>query len=317
MSKFPDAIPLSRQVITKRLRRRKELILASRRGIYLRLTLIAIELGGVILWKSSALFLDMLSSLVDVMTSLLLIWFIHLADRPPDEEHPFGHGRFEPVAGLCIGFLLIFLGLFNGIEQVKSLYAGTREAMDIPLFAWIIPFTGVVLLEICHKFLKRCAKKEKSPALMADAAHYRIDALVSLFALLALFFAAVIPEKATLFDSMGALAIALFMLVVGTGAVRKNIRQLLDHSPDKEYFHLVREAALSVEGVRATEKLKIQAYGPDAHVAIDIEVDPHLPVADAHTLSQKVRRNIQLAWPSVRDVIVHIEPYYPNDHELR
>jgi divalent metal cation (Fe/Co/Zn/Cd) transporter len=76
----------------------------------------------------------------------------------------------------------------------------------------------------------------------------------------------------------------------------------------------VKEAALKVEGVLATEKVLIQSYGPDAHVDIDIEVAPNLSVEVAHKLTQKVRAEIQKAWPAVRDVIVHIEPYYPGDH---
>jgi len=92
------------------------------------------------------------------------------------------------------------------------------------------------------------------------------------------------------------------------------LNQLLDKIPATRYFLAVRKAAINVNGVLDTEKIRIQQYGPDAHVDIDIEVDPQLSVEKAHTISQHVRAAIQKEWPMVRDVMVHIEPYYPGDH---
>jgi divalent metal cation (Fe/Co/Zn/Cd) transporter len=104
------------------------------------------------------------------------------------------------------------------------------------------------------------------------------------------------------------------MCGIGLIASKKNLNQLLDRVPESEFFDLVRKAALKVVGVRDTEKIRIQHYGPDAHVDIDVEVDPHLTVEEAHTISQHVRSSIQHDWPNVQDVTVHIEPYYEGDH---
>ena len=104
------------------------------------------------------------------------------------------------------------------------------------------------------------------------------------------------------------------MIVMGVYAVRNNLHQLLDRVPDAHFFDTVTKAAKIVPGVLDTEKIRIQLYGPDAHVDIDVEVDPQLSVEKAHEISQKVRVEIQKEWPAVRDVTVHIEPYYPNDH---
>ncbi len=314
MSKFPKAPPLDWAVVQSRLLRRKALLLTARRGVLLRGVIIVLELFWVFCWGSSALFLDALSCFMDVIATLVLMWCIQKADTPPDAEHPLGHGRFEPIAGLLIGFLLIFLGLLSGFEQVKGLFTDNRGG-EIQSFAWVIPLLAVVILEMCHQSLKKVAKQKNSPALLADAVHYRIDALTSFFALAALSFAAIFPSVSLLFDHIGAILIALFMVIVGLIAARKNIHQLIDHSPSKEAFQKVQVAALSVQGVLETEKIRIQTYGPDAHVSIDIEVDPHLSVALSHEITQLVRRAIQKTWPAVRDVIVHVEPYYPGDHE--
>lgn len=315
MSKFPEPLPLSREIIKKRLLRRKEMVQTARRGVILRGIIVLAEIVGFALWGSSVLLLDAIASSIDLLSSYVLIWSIRKADTPPDADHPFGHGRFEPVAGLFIAILLIVLGFFSGYEQILALLQHQNKVSDINGYVWLIPGLGVVLLEISYQKVKRTAKNAKSPALMADAIHYRIDAVSSLLALISLGLAALFPIHTPFFDHFGAITIAILMIGLGIVATRKNISQLLDQTPSKEYFDLVRKSAVSVEGVLATEKLRLQVYGPDAYVAIDIEVDPQLSVAVAHRLTQKVRRAIQLAWPAVRDVIVHVEPYYPSDHE--
>ncbi|MBS0629079.1 MAG: cation transporter [Verrucomicrobia bacterium] len=314
MSKFPKPLPLHRSVTKTRLARRKKLLLSARRGVILRGVIIFAEFFGFAFFGSSTLLLDALSNSVDAIASIALIWSIHKADQPPDEKHPLGHGRFEPIAGLLIGFLLVFLGVVSTMEQVKAVFTGelTRE---IPTIAMVIPLIAVILLEICHQILKKAAKQKQSPALLADAAHYRIDALTSFFALIVLCLVALFPAHAHIFDHLGAITIALFMIVVGVIAARKNINQLIDRAPPAEMYEQVRAAALKVPGILATEKLRLQVYGPDAFVAIDVEVEPDLTVEESHKITQKVRRAIQTAWPSVRDVIVHVEPYYPGDHD--
>jgi cation diffusion facilitator family transporter len=313
MSKFPKALPLDRSVTKSRLARRKKLLVSARRGVGLRGIIILAEFFGFIFFGSSTLLLDALSNSVDALASMALIWSIHKADQPPDEKHPLGHGRFEPIAGLMIGFLLIFLGIVSSYDQIKEIFIGEGQR-EIPTVAIIIPLMAVILLEICHQILKKAAKQKHSPALLADAAHYRIDALTSFFALLVLCAVALFPQYAHLFDHMGAITIAIFMIVVGVIAARKNINQLIDRAPSPEMYNRVSEAALKVRGVLATEKIRLQSYGPDAFVGIDVEVDPELSVEESHKIAQKVRRAIQTEWPAVRDVIVHIEPYYPGDH---
>ena len=106
MSKFPPSIPLPESVSETRMQRRRQMMLTARRGVLLRSVIIIAELLGFAFLNSSALLLDALSSLIDIASSLFLIFCIRIADKPPDRHHPFGHGRFEPIAGLQLGLLL-------------------------------------------------------------------------------------------------------------------------------------------------------------------------------------------------------------------
>lgn len=314
MSKYPPKIPIPESVIQQRNSRIKEMVSAGKKGVSIRIAIIAAEISGYVFFTSSALLLDALSSLLDVATSLFLIFCIKQAGKPPDRNHPFGHGRFEPIAGLQLGLLLVVVGGGMLFQQASTVFKGSEFHVISP-YAWIIPFMAVILLEISYRVLIKTAAKQDSPALLADAWHYRIDSANSFVAMIALIVAAFYPDKSAFIDHMGAIAIAIFMMGIGAFAARKNFNQLVDRTPSKEYFEKVRTAAMRVDGVRATEKLRLQVYGPDAHVSIDIELDPYLSVDAAHTITQKVRTEIQKEWPSVRDVIVHVEPYFPGDHE--
>ena len=313
MVKFPDPIALPDNVFEQRKVRLQQLIRSCAWGMTIRFAIIIGELVGVYIFGSAALLMDAIASLVDVFSTVLLLVCIRLAARPPDTNHPFGHGRFEPLIGLQLGIFMTLVGAGMLVQQ-GVLFTQPLSGEVIDSRAWMIPLGATLLLEACYQVVIRVAKKQSSPALAADAIHYRIDGLTSLCATIALGVGSFFPEWSHSIDHMGALLIALFMVGMGINAAWQNINQLLDRAPDKQFFERVDTAARRVEGVRATEKIRIQSYGPDAHVDIDVEVDPTLSVEVAHAISQQVRVEIQKEWPSVQDVTVHIEPFYPNDH---
>lgn len=313
MSHFPDPISLPKKIQLKRIDRNRQVIRSSWFGITIRLLIIMAEVLGFYFFISYSLLMDAIASLVDVLFSLILILCIKLAGRPPDQEHPFGHGRYEPLVGFQLGLFLVIVGAGMIFQQTFQL-SGHNEVNVINKYVWIIPLGALILLEICYQALIYTAKKQNSPALAADALHYRIDGITSLFATVALGIAAYFPHWSLLIDHLGAISIGIIMIGLGFYAAKINLNQILDRVPDQQFFDWVRQAALRVQGVRETEKIRIQLYGPDAHVDIDIEVDPDLKVEAAHEISQKVRVEIQKEWPAVQDVTVHIEPYFPNDH---
>jgi len=313
MVKFPNPLALPDQVYASRAKRNQQVLGAAKIGIAFRLAVILIELAGVLAIDSSAMLLDVISNGMDIISSLLLVFCMKLAHRPPDRNHPFGHGRYEPLAGLLLGILLSALGSTMVVHQLADIYHG-KDSGSIHALSWLFPALSMGILEIAYRIMIRTARNENSPALAADAVHYRIDSVTSLLATAALWVAGVWPEWAAAVDHGGALMIAAFMIIIGMLASRDNFFQLMDRTPGAKFFECVRQAALSTPGVQGTEKIRIQQYGPDAHVDIDIEVKPTLSVEKAHEISQQVRVEIQKAWPAVQDVTVHIEPFYANDH---
>lgn len=313
MGRFPEALKVPSEVSLARKARYENVVSSSRRGIFVRSLIAIVELVASLYFGSSSLFMDALSTSLDIVTSLILIFSFKLAARPPDTNHPFGHGRYEPLAGLQLGFFLLVLGagmLFYNSSEITHFDPHTHLHPAL----WIIPTIAALMLEGCYRLLSRTAKRENSPALGSDAVHYRIDAITSIMAASALLLGSLFPSVSQIYDHLGASLISVIMIIVGFNAARNNLHQLLDRIPDSGYFEKAKNAAMRASGVKATEKIRIQLYGPDAHVDIDVEVDPLLSVEKAHAISQVVRYEIQKDIPEVQDVIVHIEPYYPGDH---
>lgn len=309
---FPHPVKLPPDVRDARKERNYHVTRSALLGILLRGGVIAFEFTGYWITDSSSLLMDALASLIDIIFSLSLIVSIKLASRAPDEDHPFGHGRYEPLVGMQLGLVLAVIGGIMIFEQAFHLsHVPTHEVTP---WAWIFALVAIIILETAYQITIKTADKHDSPALASDAFHYRIDSLTSFIALVALGIGAFFPHVSGYIDHAGALLIAVAMIGLGLYAARLNVNQLMDVVPEKHYFDTVTAAAKNVPGVLGTEKTRIQVYGPDAHVDIDVEVDPLLTVDRAHAISQQVRAEIQKAWPQVRDVTVHIEPYYPNDH---
>lgn len=308
---YPSDIPVPPSVYEMRSRRLKELLAASFRAMGLRGALILIEMIGFQLFSSHSLLLDALSSLFDLLCSLALVFCLLAAKKPPDFNHPFGHGRIEPVAGLLLSSLIIEAGIYLLYLQITEPF-GSQESIS-PLAA-LFALSGALLMYICYYLMNLYGRRHQSPAILAEASHYRMDALNSLVASSALATAFFFPSLSLYIDRAGAIVIAIMMIGVGVKAALSNLHQLVDTKPEETFFNKIREAAKSVKGVLETEKIMIQNYGPQAHVDIDIEVEPLMSVQEAHVISQHVRRAIQIKWPQVVDVTVHIEPFFEGDH---
>ncbi len=310
---FPSPVAPPDEVFAARARRERELLRVAWLGIGVRMGVIVVELIGVWFLGYAALLLDAVSSLFDVVASLAIVMAIRLAARPPDDDHPFGHGRYEPLAGLQLGLLVSGAGLWLGTQHLMGLLS-SAPAGNVRAWAWCIPALAALVLEVSGRVIRRIGDRQQSTALRAESFHYRVDAATSVVAAVGLLLAASWPAFGHRIDLLSAIVLSATMVVLAANAARENLHQLIDRTPHDEHFAQVRESALKVVGVLGVEKLRIQHAGPDAHVDIDIEVDPDMPVSEAHVITQYVRAQIQTDWPFVREVVVHVEPYYADDH---
>jgi cation diffusion facilitator family transporter len=256
---------------------------------------------------STAVFADGLENVGDLFGSGLVLYALNVASRPPDREHPYGHGRSETIAGLAVGFLLGASGIVICYQSVRRLHFKTElpHLYAIwPLIASIAIKTGLSL----GKF--KYGRRLSSAALLADAWHDSVEIVSGFVALAALALTLYDPEHFAAADHWGGFAVGMIVLFTALHVVRDTSDELMDAMPNEQRIQHIRHVALSVPGVLGVEKIYARKAGLQYYVELHLEVDPQMTVQDSHDLATRTRFLIreQLDW--IADVVVHIEPFH-------
>jgi cation diffusion facilitator family transporter len=255
--------------------------------------------------NSTALVADGFESAADVVASGTIFLALTLAMKPPDSNHPYGHGRIETLAGLLLGFVLFCAGIAISAHALLL----EHDQLPMPSAYTIWPLILSVVLKLALMRYKYSAgRRIRSAALIADAANDGVDAISGGAALIALGMTLMSPERFRHADQWGAFVVGLIVVFTGIRVIRETGSQLMDTMPDPWLMKMVREAAVTVAGVAGVEKCFARKTGLKYHVDLHLEVDPELTVRASHDIAQAVRERIrgQLDW--VADVLVHVEP---------
>jgi cation diffusion facilitator family transporter len=273
-------------------------------GIGVSLLLGGVKLLGGLFGHSLALVADAVHSLVDAAISSALLLALIVAQRPADREHPYGHGRFEAVAGAGVALLLI--GLATSIAYRSLTTIGVRSPRPAG-FAVLIAGGGALLQELLYRYVSRVARRTGSAALLATAWDYRLDALGGIAVLIGLATARWVGWHWA--DHLAAILIAGTVLWIGGGLLWENVQSLIDRQADPEFLQHVRATAQAVPGVLAVEKLRVRRMGIEHIAEIHIQVYENRTVRSGHDIAHAVKDRITRDIPSVRDVVVHVEPF--------
>ena len=277
-------------------------------GITVSLGLGLAKLLGGLFGNSLALVSDAVHSLVDAAISMALLGALLVAQRPADNEHPYGHARFEAVAGSGVAVLLILLALGIGREAIGTL----GQARPIPSWYTVfIALGGSVFQEYLYRYARRVARATGSAALLATAWDYRLDALGSIAVVLGVSLARWGGPGWDWCDHAAALVVALSVLWVGGTLLWGNIQDLMDRQADPTLLDAVKAAALDVEGVIDVETLRVRKVGLEFLVDIHVEVAPDHTVRDGHAIAHAVKDRVLGQFVPIRDVLVHVEPSEP------
>jgi cation diffusion facilitator family transporter len=259
------------------------------------------KLGFGLLGDSAAVTADGLHSFIDGGSNVLGLVAMSVAAQPADEDHPYGHGKFEALASLAIAAMIGMAMLELGRMALDSLLHD-RHPRVTPAMAGVMGLTLVVNLAVTA-LERRQGEKLKSPLLLADAKHTLSDVFVSLAVLLSMGLVWLGYPKA---DGLVALGVMVFVAWVAWGIARQAVGILSDTArlaPEK-----VEALTREVEGVRACRDVRSRGMEGMVYVDLKIEVDPRLTTAEAHTLADAVEARLQAAFPEVVDVVVHVEP---------
>ena len=256
--------------------------------------------------NSTALVSDGFESVADVFTSGLVFLGLLVASKPPDREHPYGHGRFEILTALGVGAILTASGAviaWHAIEHVGSPRSAPALLAIWPLFI-SIGAKGIM------GFVKRSyGRRIRSASLVADASNDAMDALSAGTALVAIGIALWNPARLAAADNFGGCAVGLIVFALGIRVIRDTVFQLMDTMPDEQLMDQVRIVALAVPGALGIEKCYARKTGLQYHVDLHLEVDPGMTVLESHDIATAVREEIRKRLDWVADVLVHVEPH--------
>lgn len=293
-------------------------------GLLVNVALGLVKLAAGILGHSGALIADAIESLADIAGSLVIWSGLAIGAIPADEDHPYGHGKAEALAGLVVAALVFAAGIGIAIKAIHDIRTPHENPAAFTLFVLVVVIPIKYSLYLAAR---RVAKQADSGALEVDASHHVADAITSLAALIgisvALFgkrwFGTQAASTASQFrwetaDDWAALFAALIILYNAVMLARTPLRELMDASTPEDEQRVItpaREVARAVPGVREIEKVIVRKSGGGYWVNMHVQVDPLMPVHEAHIVSGKVRAEIRAKLPNVLDVHVHIEPHEP------
>ncbi len=267
----------------------------------------AFKLLAGILGHSSAMVSDAVHSLSDVITTVIALVGVKISKKGADAGHPYGHERFECISSEILAALLLATGLGIGMTGMRTILAGNYDSLAVPgILPLVAAIVSIVSKEWMFRYTRACAKKMNSSAFMADAWHHRSDALSSIGSLIGI---AGARAGFPVLDSAAAVVICLFILKVAVDIFRDATRKLTDTACDEAFTEQVREFIAGQKGVRRIDLLQTRMFGEKVYVDVEIAVDAHMQLEDAHAIAERVHSGLESTFANIKHVMVHVNPY--------
>lgn len=259
----------------------------------------------VIAWwetNSVSLLASLVDSLLDMAASLTNLLVVRYALQPADEEHQFGHGKAESLAALAQAMFIsgsaVFLVL-NGVDRFFHPQALVSPEIGVWVSGFAILLTSGLVL-----FQKHVVRKTGSQAISADSLHYQTDLFMNIAIMIALVLSWYGIKQA---DAVFAVGIGIYILYSAYQMASEAVQSLLDRQLPEEEVDAIHLACVSVEGVLGAHDLRTRMSGPVRFIQVHIELDDHLPLLDAHRISDQVEKKLDNLFP-YSDVLIHQDP---------
>lgn len=261
-------------------------------------------IAGVV-GHSYALIADAMESGLDIFASLVVLTGLKIAAAPPDEDHPYGHGKAEPLASIVVALGILTAAVVLAAQSIHEIM--TPHHAPAPFTLGVL--VGVVAIkEGLYRWLKYAGGQTGSSALVTDAWHQRSDALTSLAAFIGISVALFGGHGFEAADDYAALAACTIIAYNGLRLLRPSLNEVMDAAPDPGIEQEVRRVAQAVKGVQDLDLCKVRKMGFDYFVDLHVCVNGELPVREGHAIAHRVKEAIFQSNSHIRDVLIHIEP---------
>ncbi|TCP22890.1 cation diffusion facilitator family transporter [Tenacibaculum skagerrakense] len=258
-----------------------------------------------ILGNSYALIADAIESTTDIFSSLLVLFGLKYAKRPPDENHPYGHGKIEPLITFLVVAFLVTSATVIAYESIQNIQ--TPHKTPEP---WTLLVLGAIILwkEASFRLVIKKSKETNSSSLKADAWHHRSDAITSVMAFIGISIALVLGKGYETADDWAALLASFFILYNSYLIFRPALGEIMDEHLYDDLLEEIREESIKVKGIIGTEKCFIRKAGMKYHVDLHAIVDGEITVKEGHYISHQLKDHLREVIPGLGHVLIHIEP---------
>ncbi len=269
-------------------------------------TFLAITKGiAGVFGNSYALIADAIESTTDIFSSLLVLFGLKYAAKPADENHPYGHGKAEPLITFAVVGFLVVSATIIFIESIHNI----QQPHDIPKPFTLIVLGAIILFkEASYRYVIRKSKETNSTSLKADAWHHRSDAVTSLMAFIGISIALFFGKGYETADDWAALLASLFIVYNAYLIFRPALGEIMDEHLHDDIIEEIRLQSIKVEGVIATEKCYVRKMGMLYIVDLHVIVQKDLTVFEGHEIAHKVKDALMNDIPDIADILIHIEP---------
>ncbi len=256
--------------------------------------------------NSFALIADAIESTGDIFSSVLVLLGLRYARKPADENHPYGHGRIEPLITFIVVGFLMFSAIVIAYQSIRNI----RTPHEPPA-AWTLIVLAVIILwkELSFQLVLKKSKETNSTSLKADAWHHRSDAITSIAAFIGISVALVFGEGFETADDWAALFASGFILYNCYLIFRPALGEIMDEHVYDDLIREIRTIAATVDGITGTEKCHVRKAGMKYLVDLHATVDADLTVRKGHEISHRLKDALTRQLPQVGYVIIHIEPH--------
>lgn len=255
--------------------------------------------------NSYALIADAIESTSDIFSSLVVFFGLTYASKPADENHPYGHGKAEPlITFLVVAFLMISAGII-AVQSINNI----KTPHEMPKAYTLIILGGIILVkETLYQIVSKRGKETNSSALEADAWHHRSDAITSVTAFIGISIALIMGKGYEQADDWAALVASGVIIYNAYLIFRPALGEIMDENLHDEMIKNIRKTALEVTGILGTEKCYIRKSGMKYFADLHAIVNADITVKEGHKLSHRLKDKLKEALPELADVLVHIEP---------
>ncbi|RTE67633.1 cation transporter [Amphritea opalescens] len=262
---------------------------------------------------STALIADGIHSLSDLVTDILVVWIIRYSHQEPDEEHPWGHARFETIGTVILGCVLVAVAGAMAYDSLLTLIR--NEVLQLPEWpALVIAAISVAAKELIYRYTLTVGKRIKSDLIIANAWHSRTDAFSSI---VVFFGVAGAMAGISWLDSVAAIGVALIIAKVGWDLTWKSILELVDTALPEEEIKAYTDAIMGVEGVLSVHSFKSRSMGSQSQLEMHLQVAPHLSASEGHFIGDKAVSRLMTQFDDIGHVIFHIDTYDDEEgHDL-